>query len=576
MKQGIAIPFAILLFVKSMVALAQDDAVRPGASPKTTLPAAEAPATPRGIQAPTRAEEAAAKPATPAEQLELQERKFQSLESFSKVLSLLETLYVDKSAADADALVEKAIRGMVAGFDPHTTYLSQSQLRELTSDTSGRFGGVGVVISSSGGFRLEILETVPDSPAAKADLRPGDVIVGIEGVRVSKTNIEELLGKLRGPPGSTVKLEVAPAAEFKAARNNPKPKTKVVRLVREIIRSASVTHHELADGYPYVKVSVFQEDTGEQLDKILREYEARSKNGRLEGLVLDLRNNPGGLLDQAVRVADQFLDSGVIVSTIGRDHAKQEVEFASKRNTHPYMPLVVLVNEGSASASEIVAGALQDHNRALIVGAQTFGKGSVQTIVPLPNGAGLKMTIARYYTPSGRSIQAKGVTPDILIAPLDAKPAKDVAAQARKPQRLLDEDGNDRDGMRREADLEGHLESADLGTGLPATGFAKDLEKWPLHIRNDHQLKVAYTYIRSWQRFDRFKGPGKGLGQQARVQPPLPARNSAALGSAARDSSRPSDVAGEPGHAQGSLSPADAAGHVAPGAGQQNAQDAHL
>lgn len=451
-------------------------------------------------QTPPKGTPSAPKTESPAETLELRNKKFQALESFSRVLNHLETMYVDEKAVSSEALIERALKGMVASLDPHTSYLPAQQLRELTNDTSGKFGGIGVVLTQQNG-RLEIIEVFPDTPAAKAKLQPGDTIISVDGVVISKSNIEEVLNKLRGLPGSTVRLEVQPAAEINAGKT-VRPKTRTLQIVREIIKSTSVAHQNLYGGYAYIRVGVFQEDTSDQVDKILRQYEAENK-GKLQGLILDLRSNPGGLLDQAVRLTDLFLDSGIIVSTVGRDRARQEVEYASKRQTHPYMPMVVLVNEASASASEIVAGALQDHNRALIVGMPTFGKGSVQSIIPLPNGAGLKMTVARYYTPNGRSIQAKGITPDVT---LPANPGARAAARANTSSTsdvLKDDDAQQGStkGGRKEVDLEGHIEGTDLTTTQPNFGFSTDIDKWPANLKNDYQLKMGYTYLRSWARF---------------------------------------------------------------------------
>ena len=447
-------------------------------------------------QAPARAE-------TPAEALESRNKKFQSLESFTRVLNLLETMYVDEKSVASDALVEKALKGMVGSLDPHTAYLPAQQLRELTNDTSGKFGGIGVVLTQQNG-RLEVIEVVPETPAAKAKIQPGDVIVSVDSIQITKTNIDEVLNKLRGLPGSNVKLEIQPAPETIAGKT-VRPKNRMLQIVREIIKSTSVVHQSLSKGYAYVRVGVFQEDTSEQVDKALRLYESEN-NGKLNGVVLDLRSNPGGLLDQAVRVTDLFLDAGIIVSTVGRDRARQEVEYATKRQTHPYMPMVVLVNEASASASEIVAGALQDHNRALIVGMPTFGKGSVQSIIPLPNGAGLKMTGARYYTPNGRSIQAKGITPDVTLpANPNARAAAGLKSQMVGSTDVLKEEEAQTPpppkGSRKEVDLEGHIEAADLSNSSANLGFASDIDKWPNNLKNDYQLKMGYTYLRSWSRF---------------------------------------------------------------------------
>ncbi len=440
---------------------------------------------------------------TPAQALEARNKKFEALESFSRVLNLLETMYVDEKSVVSDSLIERALKGMTSSLDPHTSYLPPQQLRELTSDTSGKFGGIGVVLTQQNG-RLEIIEVVPDTPASRAGIEAGDVIVSVDSVRITKDNFDEVLNKLRGLPGSSLKLELEVNSENDSGKKAPK-KIRKIQLVREIIKSTSVVHQQLSKGYAYVRVGVFQEETSEQVDKALRQYE-NENDGKLNGVVLDLRSNPGGLLDQAVRLTDLFLDSGIIVSTVGRDRARQEVEYATKRQTHPYMPLVVLVNEASASASEIVAGALQDHNRALIVGMPTFGKGSVQSIIPLPNGAGLKMTVARYYTPNGRSIQAKGITPDVT---LPAAPTVRIPRPQKTPGSSTDQliEGSTSKPLsplksnRKEVDLEGHIEATDLSSTTKNLGFASDIEKWPKNLRNDYQLKMGYTYLRSWSRF---------------------------------------------------------------------------
>lgn len=484
MKKSLVAKFVVPLLgifctVQTMSADMASAEPRKAAGEKTVLGSDKKPAT-------------TANPPAAIDALEVQNRKYQSLESFSRVLSLLETMYVDDKAVQSDVLVEKAIRGMVVNLDPHTTYLPAAQLRELTHDTAGKFGGIGIVITHQNN-RLEIVEVMPNSPAARAGVVSGDVIHAVDKIIVTKENTEDILVKMRGLPGTSLQLEIIPAAEV--AKVDPKTdaikklKPRSVVLKREIIHTPSVVHSKLADGYAYIRVSVFQEDTGDEVDKALRLYEGQDGKG-LKGLILDMRGNPGGLLDQAVKVVDMFVDSGIIVSTIGRDRSKQEVEYATKRISHPYMPLVVLVNEGSASASEIVAGALQDHERALIVGNVTFGKGSVQSIVPLPNGAGLKMTIARYYTPKGRSIQARGITPDVPFTP----PSR-VAQASDKPE--------DAKGYRKESDLENHIVANDLTDLAKQENFTKEMEQWPHNLKNDPTVRVGYSYLKSWSRFDK-------------------------------------------------------------------------
>jgi carboxyl-terminal processing protease len=263
---------------------------------------------------------------------------------------------------------------------------------------------------------------------------------------------------------------------------------------REIIRSNSASLTQLSNGYAYTRLTIFQEDASEQLGKYIKSFEAKN-NGKIKGLILDLRNNPGGLLDQAVKVTNLFIDSGIIVSTIGRDLNKpDDVEYAIKRNTLSNFPMIVLVNEGTASASEIVAGALQDRERAIIMGTQTFGKGSVQNIIPLPNGGALKMTIARYYTPKGRSIQAKGITPDI---PLISQ------SILGKVQQLQNEGPNQRI-PRREADLDKHIEAKDQDTiALQVRQNENEIEinSWPSNLRDDYQVRSAFLYLKSMGKY---------------------------------------------------------------------------
>lgn len=431
------------------------------------------------------------KPLTPAQQLQLANKKYQSLESLSFVLNLLESKYVDEKAVLPEALIEKAIKGIVGGLDPHTIYLPPSELREFQSDTSGKFGGVGVVINQTSRL-LEVSDVLPDSPAARAGLKPGDVIYSIDGEPLTPKNLQTRLGQIRGLAGTTLEIEVIPAAmalqekliEKKSAYplSEYKSKAKTIKMKREVIHTSSVFSTPLAQGYGYISLSIFQEDTAEKVDKALTELEDKN-GGKLKGIVIDLRDNPGGLFDQAVRIADLFLDSGIIVSTIGREKSSQSVEYATKRDTHPDVPIVILVNEKSASASEILAGALQDHNRAIIMGSTTFGKGSVQQIVQLPNGGGLKLTIARYYTPKGKSIQAKGIVPDIV---LNAAPGKDAKAK---------------NGVRKEADLDGHIDASDLREASMSSSIVAEMDKWPARIKQDDAVRSAFSYLKGWERF---------------------------------------------------------------------------
>lgn len=389
---------------------------------------------------------------------------------------------------NADSLIEKALKGMTSDLDPHTTYLSQKQYSDFSTDTSGKFGGIGVVVNPAGG-KLEVVEVIENSPAQRVGIQSGDIIYSVNNIIVSPKTIEDALSKMRGAVGTEVFLEF-----YTPDKNGRQGAIKKVKVEREVIRSQSASLVQLSPGFAYTRLTIFQEDASEQLGKFIKAFEVKN-SGKIKGVILDLRNNPGGLLEQAVKVTNLFIDSGIIVSTIGRDPNKPEdVEYAIKRNTLSYFPLIVLVNEGTASASEIVAGALQDRERAIIMGTQTFGKGSVQNIIPLPNGGALKMTIARYYTPKGRSIQAKGITPDIPLI------SQSILGKA---QQIQNENLSSR-FPRREADLEKHIEAKDQETlALQAKSDEKESEmsQWPQSLRDDYQIKSAYMYLKNMGKY---------------------------------------------------------------------------
>lgn len=408
--------------------------------------------------------------------------RYQPLEVFAKSMYFLETMYVDEEKVKTDALIQNALKGIVEKLDPHTVIMPKKAFEQLTIDTQGKFGGVGIIVSQENN-KLIVVSPIEDTPAYVAGVKSGDEIIEIDGTSLAKIKASEAVDLMRGEPGSTLKLVVV--------REGAKDPIKF-ELTREIIKVKSVRSQSLASNILYSRISSFQENTGEELQEALK------KSTGLKGLVLDLRDNPGGLLDQAVRVCDLFIESGLIVSTVGRDRAKIEREFATKRNTYSDFPIVVLMNGGSASASEIVAGALQDHERALVMGTTSFGKGSVQTLMSLPDGSGLKLTVARYYTPKDRSIQAKGITPDIVI-PYKPKKSKDGKSPGKEPQQ-----------DRKEADLEGHIESEDL-SDLAKQGDIEQLTKsWPENMRDDNQLITAFTYLKSWSKFQRGRPASSG------------------------------------------------------------------
>lgn len=324
---------------------------------------------------------------------------FENLDTFSRVLHNILEYHVDPPSEDV--LVQGAIRGLFESLDPHSGYLAPRHLRSLKTETEGRFGGVGVEVIPKGGW-LTVVAPLDGSPAAVAGIRAGDRIVKIDGVSTKEMSVGEAVSKMRGRPGSSVSLTVL--------RRGARAPHDVV--LRRAIVSAPSVRVELTDpGYPYVRITSFREQTFRDVVEVLDKAAAQHP---IQGLVLDLRNNPGGLLDQSVSVSDLFLKKGVIVMTESRGQVVDKQE-AHADGTQPDYPIVILINGGSASAAEIVTGALQDHRRAVILGTQSFGKGSVQTVIEFEDRSALKLTVARYYTPSKRSIQAFGITPDIIV-----------------------------------------------------------------------------------------------------------------------------------------------------------------
>ncbi len=328
---------------------------------------------------------------------------FDQLRTFSEVFGRIQKDYVEP--VSDQKILEDAIRGMLAGLDPHSTYLDQEQYNDLRVGTTGQFGGLGIEVGMENGF-IKVISPIDDTPAQRAGVEAGDLIIRLDEKPVKGMALEEAVKTMRGEPGSEIALTVVREKEAR-------PFT--IKIVRDIIKIRSVRSRMVEDGYGYVRISSFQSRTGEGLRKNFRDLE-EANNGKLKGLVLDLRNNPGGVLNAAVTVSDAFLTSGLIVYTEGRMEDSEFKYQATPNEILAGAPIVVLINAGSASASEIVAGALQDHKRAVIMGEKSFGKGSVQTVVPTSNGGAVKLTTARYYTPAGRSIQAEGIVPDILLS----------------------------------------------------------------------------------------------------------------------------------------------------------------
>jgi carboxyl-terminal processing protease len=355
------------------------------------------------------------------------------LRTFTEVFAKIKNDYVEP--VGDKTLLENAIRGMLTGLDPHSSYLDTDAYKELQVGTTGEFGGLGIEVSLSEGGFVKVVAPIDDTPAQQAGIQAGDLVVRLDDTPVKGLSLDEAVKRMRGKPGTQITLTIVREGEQKPLK---------VTVTRAVIRVKSVKSRVLEKGYGYVRVSQFQVNTGEYLRQAVSELRKQNE-GDLNGLVLDLRNNPGGILSEAVSVADTFLEKGMIVYTKGRvDDAQLEFQ-ATPPDILKGAPIVVLINGGSASASEIVAGALQDHKRALILGSKTFGKGSVQTIFPMTSGSALKLTTALYYTPSGRSIQAEGIVPDVELRNLK------IAA--------VESDGE----LVKEADLAGHLKNGNGG-----------------------------------------------------------------------------------------------------------------
>ncbi|HBG07729.1 MAG: peptidase S41 [Geobacteraceae bacterium GWC2_58_44] len=375
------------------------------------------------------------------------------LRMFQEVVGIIKKSHVDQ--VDDKKLMTGAINGMLAALDPHSTYLPATDYAEMKVHMAGAFGGLGIELGSREG-KLMVNAPIEDTPAFRAGILAGDHIWRIDGKPTRGVSMNDCVSRMRGTPGTSVTLGIL--REGAAAPLS-------FRLVRAVIKTKSLKARLLEPGYGYVKIAEFQERTGEDFERALKTL-AADNGAPLSGLILDLRYNPGGLVDQAFRVADRFigegLSNGLIVTTKGRDPSSERSMTAIIGQKEPRYPMVVLINGGSASASEIVAGALQDHKRAVIMGTQSFGKGSVQSVMNLANGDGLKLTTARYYTPSGRSIQAKGITPDIEVE-FVKKPA--ATAKEKMPEI-------------REQDLDGHMEGEPAPT-VPPKYHQDDMNQMP-------------------------------------------------------------------------------------------------
>ena len=401
---------------------------------------------------------------------------YKNLEIFAEALRQVEDNYVEPQ--DTQKLIQGAIKGMIQSLDPHSSYLTKEEHQELLIETKGQFTGVGMEITVRDNI-LTVVSPVEDTPAYRAGIKAGDKIIQIDDKSTIDMTSTEAVKYIRGPKGTKVKLTIS-------RENVDKPL--VFNITRDVIPLRSVRTNMLDYDIGYVRISLFQGRTADELRSHLDELEADHK---LKGLILDLRNNPGGLLTQAIEVSDIFLESGLIVSTKGR-HGDQDIEeFAKKDGTEGSYPIIVLVNGGSASAAEIVAGALQDNKRALILGTRTFGKGSVQTILPLSDGSGLRLTTARYYTPSGRSIQLSGISPDIEIEYMPQEEKK----EKESPHFI------------REEDLEGHMENKDYHEQETKENEEPNDKASRLRaiLEKDNQVQQAVQLLKSWNVISQIK-----------------------------------------------------------------------
>ena len=392
---------------------------------------------------------------------------YKSLKTLSEVLDSVEKNYVE--SVETDKLLRGAINGMIKSLDPHSSFMTGEMYKELEVETRGSFGGIGIEITLVKDV-LTVVSPIEDTPAYTAGVKAGDQIIRIDGKSTKDITIMDAVKQLRGPKDTKVTITIL---------REGLAKPKEIELIRSTIKIRSVRWKVYDEHIGYIRIAQFQERTGDDLKKALREIETKAKP--LNGIVLDMRNNPGGLLNQSVEVSDLFLKSGIIVSTRGRTKTMENKAGARDDGNEPTCPMIVLVNEGTASAAEIVSGALQDNGRAVILGTQTFGKGSVQTVIPLEDGAALKLTTAKYYTPNGRSIQAEGIIPDIVVK------------QIPPPEEKKEEKAKPENHMLREKDLKGHIKSP-----TEDEVKAEDSKKESDNLDKDNQLKNAIDILKSW------------------------------------------------------------------------------
>lgn len=393
---------------------------------------------------------------------------YKNLKLFNEVLNLVEKNYVEE--VDPEVVIRGAINGMMKALDPHSTFMTAEQYEDLKIDTKGTFSGLGIVITIQDDM-ITVVAPIEDKPAFMAGVKAGDKIIKIDGETTKDFTIMDAVHALRGERGTKVTITVIREDEDGSID---------FEIVRDLIEIKSVKYRTYYNDIVYIRISSFQETTTDELNDAFKEM--KLKDAALKGIVLDLRNNPGGLLDQSIKVSDMFLKSGLIVSSKGREEGSEYTYKANDDGFEPECPVIILINSGTASAAEIVSGALHDNKRAVLLGTQTFGKGSVQTVVPLKDGSALKLTVAKYYTPAGESIQAKGITPDIAVEYI-----KPVVTGKGESQRI------------REKDLEGHIKGEEE-VEQDVSIIGEETE----NLKKDNQLKNAIDLLRNWDIFKKI------------------------------------------------------------------------
>ena len=478
----------VAVFGLTLNAMADQDTAPTDTVPTDTVPTDTVPTdTVPTDAAPTIEKEASTDTVTLEPRLPLNE-----LRVFAEAFNRIGSAYVEE--IDDKTLLENAIKGMLSQMDPHSSYLDKDSFDDLQESTSGNYGGLGIEIGMEDGF-VKVISPMDDTPAAKAGIESGDLIIQLNDTPVKGMSLSDAIEAMRGEPGSEIEITL-----IKTDNPTPTPLT----LTREVIKVASVRQRYLEDGFGYLRIAQFQSGTGDEVEKAVIQLKDK---GDLEGLIIDLRNNPGGVLQSAVAVSDVFIDGGLIVSTRGRMQDSEHRYNARTPDSIHGVPIVVLVNAGTASASEIVAGALQDHGRAIVMGTTTFGKGSVQTILPLTNEKAIKLTTARYYTPNGKSIQAAGIIPDIWVGRSKVTPAKSNPWRI-KEKNLPKHLAGDNESAKGESDVDDPQSPDSLDPDSPdspesTSPYSSNME---LAVR-DYQLNEALTLLKGLHILGRTKTP---------------------------------------------------------------------